>query len=54
MPQITVEHSFKEILEKRALALAAERGIKKIPMPQYIAEASKFFEDNRPKSESPS
>lgn len=51
MPQITVESSFKKILEKRALALAAERGVKKIPMPQYIAEASKFFEDNRLKSE---
>lgn len=33
----------------RAAILASERGLDKLSLPAYIAEASKFFEDHRPK-----
>jgi hypothetical protein len=46
---IRVQGDVHETFTERAAALAAERGVPEIKLPQYLAEASKFFEDNRPK-----
>lgn len=46
---IRVQAEVHETFIKRAAALAAERGIPEIKLPAYLAEASKFFEDHRPK-----
>jgi hypothetical protein len=47
---IRVQGDVHKVFTERAAALAAERGVPEIKLPAYLAEASKFFEDNRPKS----
>lgn len=48
-PPVRFKRPVKEQLQNRADALAKERGVGEIPIPAYVAEASQFFEDNRPK-----
>lgn len=46
---IRIQADVHQVFVERAAALAAQRGVPEITLPQYLAEASKFFEDNRPK-----
>lgn len=48
---IRVQGDVHQTFTDRAAALAGERGVPEITLPAYLAEASKFFEDNRPKPE---
>ena len=50
-PPVRFKRPVKEMLQKRANALAKERGVDEIPLPAYVSEASQYFEDNRPKPE---
>jgi hypothetical protein len=52
-PPVRFKRELKETLQGRADSLAKERGLgaEDISLPAYLAEASQFFEDNRPKAE---
>lgn len=50
-PPVRFKADLKETLQERAIALAKERGLDDMSLPQYIAEASQFFEENRVKQE---
>jgi hypothetical protein len=49
-PPVRFKADVKDLLQERATTLAKERGIDEMSLPQYIAEASQYFEDNRQKA----
>jgi hypothetical protein len=52
-PPVRFKAEVKDLLQKRAETIAKERGGGELSLPAYIAEASQFFEDNRPKTGAP-
>lgn len=48
-PRVRFLESDYLALIERAEALSSERGLSALPLTQYLLEASKFFEDHRPK-----
>ena len=50
-PPVRFKAEVKDLLQRRADTLAKERGTGEMSLPQYIAEASQYFEDNRKKPE---